>query len=155
MDAPPVGENWRGGVRKCACLAEDCSTSLLLLFLYLCHVMPFIIRQQHGQSRSADVALMCLILCSVAATLISLCLSVCVCFCYKEVLLELTFSPRFVSKSKHWVNGNDRLINTDNTSTKVWYRLQRIDRSINQSSVDFPLVWNKKIQKFFFFSHRL
>jgi len=34
---------------------------------------------------------------------------VCVCFCYKEVLLELTFSPRFVSKSKHWVNGNDRL----------------------------------------------
>jgi len=79
VDAPPVGENWRGGVRKCACLAEDCSTSLLLLFLYLCHVMPFIIRQQHGQSRSADVALMCLILCSVAATLISLCLSVCVC----------------------------------------------------------------------------
>jgi len=44
----------------------------LFFFLYLCHVMPyntiFIIRQQHGRSRSADVALMCLILCSVAAT---------------------------------------------------------------------------------------
>lgn len=51
-------------------------------------------------------------------------LCVYVCFCYKEVLLELTFSPEFVSVCKHWIDGNDRLINTDDTSRKVWYRLK-------------------------------
>ena len=28
---PPVGKNWRGGARKCACLAEDCSSSFFSL----------------------------------------------------------------------------------------------------------------------------
>ena len=41
---------------------------VLSFTLYLCHVMPLIIRQQHGRSRSSDVALRCLILCSVGAT---------------------------------------------------------------------------------------
>lgn len=41
VDAPPVGENWRGGVRKCACLAEDCSSSLFLSLPMPCNAIHY------------------------------------------------------------------------------------------------------------------
>jgi hypothetical protein len=105
-----------------------------LSFLYLCHVMPFIIRQQHGRSRSSDVALMCLILCSVAAT-----------HCRNFSWL----SPVFVNVYKHWINDNDRLINTDNNGIKVWF-IQRIRQSIDQSiSCWFPVSWRTSSSFFF------
>lgn len=67
--APPVGENWRGGDEEVCVSCRRLFIHSFFFLLYLCHVMPLIIRQQHGRSRSSDVALMCLIYCSVVGTI--------------------------------------------------------------------------------------
>lgn len=89
VDAPPVGENWRGGVRKCACLAEDCSTSpfsssSLPMPCNAIHYSSTTWTSTFGGCRIDvfDLMFCCCHLFSLFSFL----------FFHKEVLLELTFT---------------------------------------------------------------
>jgi hypothetical protein len=112
VDAPPVGENWRGGVRKCACLAEDCSSSLFLSLPMPCNAIQYYI---HYSSTTWTI--------TFGGCRIDV-FDLMFCCCHSFFLSFRSsswLSPVFANIHKQWIVDNDRLINTDNNGINVWY----------------------------------
>ena len=136
MNEPPVGKNWRGGVRKCACLAQDCSPLLaLLLFLslHLCHVMPY-----NAIDYSSTTWTITFGGCRTDV------FDLMFCWCHScTVVSSSSLSSVFVKAHKHWDDDDnddddDWLMNWDNNACKVW-----LIRQDNQSMTDryIPAFW--------------